>query len=139
MDLLTYVLLGLAVALSLSGTLIVSHALKAEVSRLRERVEALSSRYEELRLENERLKLELERVREAVGRIDDLEEVIKLLLEKKEAKDSSPSKATATRDPMLDLKIISLHKQGYSLRKIAEVVGLSKSTVHRIIKKALAH
>ncbi len=141
MDLLMYVLLVLVATLSLSGTFIMSHTLKAELSHLRNNLELERSKLEELRVENERLKLELERVKEAIEHVDELEEVVKLLLERKERKsrESGIEKQQVARDPMLDLKIISLYRQGYSIRKIAEMVGLSKSTVHRIVKKALVH
>ena len=38
---------------------------------------------------------------------------------------------------ILDLKIMALHKNGYSIRQIAREVGLPKSTVHKRLKKLL--
>jgi transposase-like protein len=31
-------------------------------------------------------------------------------------------------------KVIQLYSQGFSIRQIAEITGIKKSTVHRIIK-----
>ena len=36
---------------------------------------------------------------------------------------------------VLDLKILVLYRQGYSIRQIAKELGLSKSTIHRRLKK----
>jgi len=136
MELVIITLIGIVVTALLSGTLILSHTLKGELSHLRGELSSLRSKYEDLRLENESLKRELKRIEESIGRVNELEEVVKVLIEKRDVKESGSTKKVE-RDPMLDLKILSLHRKGYSIRKIAEIVGLSKSTVHRIIKKAL--
>ncbi len=45
------------------------------------------------------------------------------------------SKSRKPHDPHLDLKVIALHKQGLPIGRIAKELGISKSKVHRILKK----
>ncbi len=74
-------------------------------------------------------------------RVKTLEDYILSSLEERERPDRPlrprERKADSEEEEIVNLKILTLYKNGYSIRQIAREVGLSKSTVHKRLKKLL--
>ncbi|HIP66242.1 MAG TPA: winged helix-turn-helix transcriptional regulator [Pyrodictium sp.] len=112
--------------------------LEAEVAYLRKLLEERSSRLklledklEALKAENRALRAELGEARDRLRALEDL------VLARMGEKAKIEAHEQNLERELLDLKILALYKQGYSIREIAKMVGLSKSTVHRRLKKLL--
>ena len=122
MDPLAVVLAAAALAAAIGGTV--------GVSLLRSELRDLRRRYEDLLSEMAGLRLRLE---EREAEVRDLKESLTYILNRRRgSKETSPS---AARDPNIDLKVLALRQQGMSIREIARALGISKSTVHRILKR----
>ena len=116
--------------------------LEAEVAYLRElleergsRLKLLEDKLEVLETENKALRAELEEARERLRALEDL--ALARLEEKSRRSGDGETHDQDLERELLDLKILALYRQGYSIREIAKMVGLSKSTVHRRLKKLL--
>jgi len=74
-------------------------------------------------------------------RVKTLEDYILSSLEERERPERPlgprERKADREEEEIVNLKILTLYKNGYSIRQIAREVGLSKSTVHKRLKKLL--
>ncbi len=84
------------------------------------------------------LEYRLSRIEERVKTLEDY--VLTTLKEREEP--MKPRRIEGRKDREVDneiinLKILALHKNGYSIRQIAREVGLPKSTVHKRLKKLL--
>jgi transcriptional regulator of acetoin/glycerol metabolism len=130
-------LLSLGLGLGTLGTVLLLRArvsrLEAENKYLRELLEERGSR---LKLVEDRLaalEAENRELRERLAALED----IAVSREPSEQQETNNKQGEIERD-LLDLKILALYKQGHSIREIAKIVGLSKSTVHRRLKKLLA-
>jgi DNA-directed RNA polymerase specialized sigma24 family protein len=129
-------LLSLGVGLGTLGTVL---TLKARVSRLeaenrylRELLEERGSRLKLVEDRLERLEAENRELRERLAALEDIAAASREPSEKQKTNSSQELE----RD-LVDLKILALYRQGYSIREIAKMVGLSKSTVHRRLRKLL--
>ncbi len=136
MDLATVVVLSLVLGVSLSGTAVILVWLRREVSHLRKINSELLSRYEELR---ELLLSREDRLPELEDRLHTIEKVVAALskgAQSREGTRQQPKPKQVQRTPALELKVLALRQQGLSIRQIARALGISKSTVHRILKEA---
>ncbi|HIC99565.1 MAG TPA: winged helix-turn-helix transcriptional regulator [Pyrodictiaceae archaeon] len=109
--------------------------LEAETAYLRDLLEERGSRLKLLGDRLEELRSELEEARERLRALEDL--ALARLEEKPKKRESGETSGQDLERDLLDLKILALYRQGYSIREIAKMVGLSKSTVHRRLKKLL--
>jgi len=97
----------------------------------------LSQLLRQLARENMELKKKLEDLKRIEDRLHLLEE---LVLERNKPIEKPKPVAQKRRDideEYINMKIYVLYKQGKSIREIAKQLGLSKSTVHRRLKKIL--
>ena len=145
MDALSVVLVVSVLGLSLSGTSLIVKLVYGELSQLRGEVRALRDRTKSLATENEGLRNELEGLRGLVNdslrkgsSLEDRLSVVERLVreEIKGGDGGRPKSLGKPVDPHIDLKVIALRKEGLSIRAIARKLGVSKSRVHRIVKKA---
>ncbi len=122
--------------------------IEAELGETREKVSRLEAENKLLeRLlgeREERIKLLQHRVEKLEEQLASLEDKVGYLQSIALGKEAPQSQAQAGQSELeeldqelIDLKILALYKQGYSIRQIAKEVGLSKSTVHRRLKKLL--
>lgn len=129
----------LAVSLGTLGTLHRlsrrNELLEGKVRRLEEENRALKELIEE---ERRTLEERLKRYEERIAALEDL-----ALGEYKHPK-PRPRENTNNRgedgeleEEVLNLRILALYRNGYSIRQIARELGLSKSTVHRRLKRFL--
>lgn len=136
MDLATVVVLSLVLGVSLSGTAVILVWLRREVSHLRKINSELLSRYEELR---ELLLSREDRLPELEDRLHTIEKVVAALSKGAQSREGTRQQPKQVqRTPALELKVLALRQQGLSIRQIARALGISKSTVHRILKEAEA-
>ena len=128
--------------------------LESENRGLRELLEERTSRLEEadrglrgiLEERDSRLKLLEERVLgleerlEGVSsRVTMLGDLVETLVKQPEGEPSSSGKQSEElEDPdIVNMKILVLRKQGYSIRQIAKELGIPKSTVHKRLKQLI--
>ncbi len=122
--------------------------IEAELRETREKVSRLEAENKLLeRLlgeREERIKLLQHRVEKLEEQLASLEDKVGYLQSIALSKEALQSQDQAGRgeleeldQELIDLKILALYKQGYSIRQIAKEVGLSKSTVHRRLRKLL--
>jgi len=98
--------------------------------RLLSRIDKLNSRVKELEDELARVRGELRRFEDRVSTLEDFK------IESIRGLDKGGDKPK--EDKYLDLKILKLYSEGKSIREIASEVGMSKSSVHRRLKKLLS-
>lgn len=124
--------------------------IEAELRETREKVSRLEAENKLLeRLlgeREERIKLLQDRVEKLEEQLASLEDKVGYLQSIALGKEAPPQGKEQDQgqegleeidQELIDLKILALYKQGYSIRQIAKEVGLSKSTVHRRLKKLL--
>ena len=99
------------------------------------RLKLLEDRLAALEAENKTLRTELQEAWNKLHTLEDL--VVSTAATKPKEPQGGSDQEQAIEQDLLDLKILALYRQGYSIREIAKVVGLSKSTVHRRLKKLL--
>jgi len=124
----------LGVSIGTAGTYLY---FKSKVDSLSSQVELLKSVFQE---REERLRLLLSRLDKLDDRVSILEDLTVGRTSQGEKPRVKPSLDSARDEEdreIIDLKIIALHKNGYSIRQIAREVGLSKSTVHKRLKRLL--
>ena len=146
-----------AVAGASLGTLLSYIALRSRLQALGERLASLEAEAERLKGalgERGRSLVELgSRLGELEGRVALLAEEVGALRELAVQRSAEPSVGgerggdaaklegglgKTDEEELLNLKILVLHKRGYSIRQIAREVGLSKTAVHRRLKRLLS-
>jgi len=132
-DFATVVVLSLVLGVSLSGTVTILVWLRREVSHLHKINSELLSRYEELK---ELLLSREDKLPELEDRLHTIEKVVAALSKGAPSKGTRQQPKQVQRTPALELKVLALRQQGLSIRQIARALGISKSTVHRILKEA---
>jgi hypothetical protein len=98
--------------------------------RILSRIDTLNSRVKELEDELARVRGELRRFEDRVSTLEDFK------IESVRGLDKGGDRPK--EDKYLDLKILKLYSEGKSIREIASEVGMSKSSVHRRLKKLLS-
>jgi hypothetical protein len=98
--------------------------------RLLSRIDTLNSRVKNLEDELARVRGELRRFEDRVSTLEDFK------IESVRGLDKRGDRPK--EDKYLDLKILKLYSEGKSIREIASEVGMSKSSVHRRLKKLLS-
>lgn len=131
--------------LLLAGVLGVSVGTLSTYLYMRQRLEALGSRVDMLVSLVEERGVRLKRLEDSYKGLEDRLSVLEDLAVHRSApanpridvESSSTGSSGGEEDEILNLKILALHKNGYSIRQIAREVGLSKSTVHKRLKRLL--
>ena len=128
MDALTLSLIGIIALLGVAGTLGTYWKLSQRIREMERKLGELKRELSATRVLEDKVKLLEDIIREHVlGKQDN----IKPRLKSKQ----SDRRVNGFDEEYLDLKIYVLYKQGKSIREIARELGLSKSTVHRRLKK----
>ena len=123
----------LLVVIALSS-LVVSLGLLGHVVRLRKLIVHLSHEVEEYRERIEHLETLVKDLNRRLEVVEDLS----IARARREATSTREvEQPRSVDDRYIDLKILALYQKGYSIRQIAKELGLSKSTVHRKLKKLL--
>ncbi len=131
--------------LSLAGTSLIARLVHGEMDRLRREVEILRNKVASLEADKRKLIGDVEEVRsllsDSLKKESSLEDRVSVVerLVREGIKGGDGGRGKALRDsvdPHIDLKVIALRKEGLSIREIAKRLGVSKSRVHRIVKKA---
>ena len=117
------------------GTLSTYLYTRGKLEGLRDQVDMLKSMFQERDGRLTHLENAYEKIEDRIAVLEDI------TLErhghlKPQPKRETPKGNGEDRE-ILDLKILALHKNGYSIRQIAREVGLPKSTVHKRLKKLL--
>lgn len=145
MDFLSVVLVVSVLGVSLVGTSLVVRLVNGQLSQLSQELRELRDKHIQLLNENETLRKEVSELRKALSNVlsnqNSLEDrvlvVERLVKEGIGAKGKAKPKPTnGDTDPHIDLKVLALRNKGLSVRQIAKELGISKSKVHRIIKRA---